>query len=130
MAGKRRIVGEALRARFDAARSLDDVKQLADEFISAIELGADLRSLGWPRSMYGVSKLCEATWSRILASELASDSITVSACCPGWCSTSMSSFSGPNTPEQGADTPVWLALAPPGELPSGRFWSGRQEENF
>jgi hypothetical protein len=41
----------------------------------------------------------------------------------------MSSGSGPRTAEQGADTLVWLALAPPGH-PTGRFWSDRKEEGF
>jgi hypothetical protein len=29
------------------------------------------------------------------------------------------------TPEQGADTLVWLAVAPPALLPSGQFWFDR-----
>lgn len=128
MAGKRRIVGAALRARFDAARSYADVEALADEFVAAVESGADLASLGWPRSMYGVSKLCEATYTRLLAAELEQEGVGVAACCPGWCSTSMSSFSGPRTAAQGADTVVWLALEP--ALPTGRFWSERREEEF
>ena len=40
---------------------------------------------GWPGSMYGVSKLCEATYSRCLAQQLAPKSIDVNACCPGIC---------------------------------------------
>ena len=127
MAGKRRIVGPQLRSRFDAAASLRDVEALANEFLAAVEAGADLSALGWPRSMYGVSKLCEATWTRILADELKAAGISVSACCPGWCATNMSSFSGPHSAEQGADTPVWLAL---GQAPTGRFWSARKQEEF
>ena len=33
--------------------------------------------------MYGVSKLCEATFSRCLAEQLGSKGIDVNACCPG-----------------------------------------------
>ena len=129
MAGKRRIVSPALRARVDAARSYADVAFLASEFEAAIENNA-VEARGWPKSMYGVSKLLEATWSRVLAAELSDAGICVSACCPGWCSTSMSSFSGPNSAAAGADTPVWLCLAPQGSLTTGRFWSGRREEGF
>ena len=129
MAGKRRIVGPALRARFDAAASLEEVQALAREFVTAIERGDDLSALGWPRSMYGVSKLCEATYTRILAAQTADDGLIVSACCPGWCQTNMSSGSGPRTATQGADVLVWLALAPPGHS-TGRFWSDRREEDF
>ena len=33
--------------------------------------------------MYGVSKLCEATYSRVLAQQLGPQHIDVNACCPG-----------------------------------------------
>ncbi len=39
---------------------------------------------GWPASMYGVSKLCEATYSRVLAEQLKPRGVAVYACCPGW----------------------------------------------
>ncbi len=83
------------------------------------------------RSMYGVSKLGEATLTRILAAEGARDgAVWATAICPGWCATDMSSFSGPKSAAEGADTAVWAALQPRGALPTGRFWSGRKEESF
>lgn len=42
-----------------------------------------LKGSGWPSSMYGVSKLCESMYTRILADELRARNITVNACCPG-----------------------------------------------
>jgi NAD(P)-dependent dehydrogenase (short-subunit alcohol dehydrogenase family) len=33
--------------------------------------------------MYGVSKLCEATYTRILADQLRARNVAVYACCPG-----------------------------------------------
>ena len=63
--------------------------------------------------MYGVSKLCESTYSRILAKELQPRHIMVSACCPGYVATDMSSHRGYKTTAQGADTPTWLALVVP-----------------
>ena len=42
-----------------------------------------LEGSGWPSSMYGVSKVCEATYSRLLADELRPRTIAVNACCPG-----------------------------------------------
>jgi NAD(P)-dependent dehydrogenase (short-subunit alcohol dehydrogenase family) len=33
--------------------------------------------------MYGVSKLCEATYSRVLAQQLKERGVSVYACCPG-----------------------------------------------
>ena len=38
---------------------------------------------GWPGSMYGVSKLLESTYSKVLAERLAPQGIDVNACCPG-----------------------------------------------
>mmetsp|Transcript_46541 Transcript_46541/g.149402 ORF Transcript_46541/g.149402 Transcript_46541/m.149402 type:complete len:80 (+) Transcript_46541:997-1236(+) len=79
--------------------------------------------------MYGVSKLGEATYTRVLAAELAPRGAIVSAVCPGYCATDMSSWRGTNTAASGADTPVWLALSPPG-FPSGRFWTGRADRGY
>ena len=42
-----------------------------------------LQQAGWPGSMYGVSKLLESTYSRVLAQRLAPQGIDVNACCPG-----------------------------------------------
>ncbi len=44
-----------------------------------------------------------------------------------YCATDMSSWKGYKTAAQGADTPAWLALEPPG---TGKFWSERKEEPF
>ena len=53
-------------------------------------------------------------------------------CAPWGCryvATDMSSWRGHKTTEQGADTPVWLALHAPQEG-SGRFYSDRKEEPY
>lgn len=128
-AGKQRIIRDpALRSRFETATTEAQVRDLMEEFISAVQTGT-YASKGWPQSMYGVSKLGEATWSRVLArEEEKSAAVTVSACCPGWCATDMSSHMGPRAASQGADVAVWLALAP--GIPSGRFWADRREEGF
>ncbi|CAK9215579.1 unnamed protein product [Sphagnum troendelagicum] len=49
--------------------------------------------------------------------------------CPGYTQTDMTDSKGNNTPEQGADTGVWLALQPPG-APSGKFWGEHHELAF
>ena len=127
-AGKLRIVAPALRQRFETAATAADVSALTDEFIAAVRDGS-YAARGWPKSMYGVSKLAEAAWSRGLAARLAGTGVIVSACNPGWCATDMSSWSGPLTAAQGADTPVWLALASAG-FPSGKFWDSRAESDY
>ncbi|CAO2632432.1 Carbonyl reductase [NADPH] 3 [Lemmus lemmus] len=64
---------------------------------------------GWPDSAYGVSKLGVTVLSRILARQLdekrKGDRILLNACCRGW--------EGSRTVEEGAKTPVYLALLPP-----------------
>ncbi|XP_059133277.1 carbonyl reductase [NADPH] 3 [Peromyscus eremicus] len=72
---------------------------------------------GWPDSAYGVSKLGVTVLSRILARQLdekrKADRILLNACCPGWVKTDMARDQGTRTVEEGAETPVYLALLPP-----------------
>ncbi|KAL1788437.1 carbonyl reductase [NADPH] 3 [Sigmodon hispidus] len=72
---------------------------------------------GWPDSAYGVSKLGVTVLSRILARQLdekrGADRILLNACCPGWVKTDMARGQGSRTVEEGAETPVYLALLPP-----------------
>jgi len=131
MAGKLKIVEEPLRSQFAQAAAhggRQDVMALMQQFINKVADGS-WKSAGWPNSMYGVSKLGEATYTRILANELQTQGVLVSACCPGWCATDMSSWNGRKSAAQGADTPVWLALAAPDSIP-GAFWSERQRQAF
>jgi carbonyl reductase 1 len=56
-AGRLVQVSPALRARFsDSKASAGSVKELCEEFIAAVESG-DYAMHGWPRSMYGISKV-------------------------------------------------------------------------
>ncbi len=50
-------------------------------------------------------------------------------CVHRYVATDMSSHKGHKTPEQGADTPVWLALDAPAS-DSGKFYSDRKEQPF
>ncbi|XP_048201846.1 carbonyl reductase [NADPH] 3 [Perognathus longimembris pacificus] len=72
---------------------------------------------GWPNSAYGVSKLGVTVLSRILAQRLdekrKADRILLNACCPGWVKTDVAGDQGCRTVEEGAETPVYLALLPP-----------------
>ncbi len=88
-AGRLSQVSPELGRRFSNAASADAVLQLADEFVAAVARG-DYRACGWPRSMYGVSKLAEIAWTRVLEKQLLPDGIAVCACCPGYCATQMS----------------------------------------
>lgn len=131
MSSKRRLLAKApaLLARWDAATTADDVEALAAEFVAAVAAG-DWEAKGWPPSMYGVSKLAGAAYTRLLNDELAKEGrdIVAVACCPGSVATDMSSFRGRKTPAEGADTPAWLALEAGAGAVAGKFFSGRVEE--
>lgn len=53
--------------------------------------------------------------------------IIINACCPGYIRTDMTSNKGTGTPEQGADTPVYLAtLEANVKSPRGEFVAERK----
>jgi NAD(P)-dependent dehydrogenase (short-subunit alcohol dehydrogenase family) len=56
--------------------------------------------------------------------DVTDDNILVNSACPGWVRTDMGGDQAPLTPEQGADTPVWLATLPDGG-PTGGFYRER-----
>jgi NAD(P)-dependent dehydrogenase (short-subunit alcohol dehydrogenase family) len=51
--------------------------------------------------------------------------ILVNSVCPGWIRTDMGGQQAPLSPEEGADTPVWLATLPD-DGPSGGFFRERE----
>ena len=64
------------------------------------------------------------TYTRELVTGLAGRGIRVYAMCPGWVRTRMGGGSAARSPEEGADTAVWLATAEPAPE-SGRFYRNR-----
>lgn len=104
--------------------------------------------------MYWASKLGVMAFARLLARELGvkhqseidsegtamtddpganPDHVTVVSCCPGFCRTDMSSYcygegQGEKSAEEGADTPVWLALMRGADARKshGKFFTDRQ----
>lgn len=126
VAGRLGIVSPALQTRFSRPDATPaDVVALAEEFISAVAAG-DYAAKGWPKSMYGVSKLAETAYTFCLARQLAPAGIVVHAVCPGHCATNMSSYTGSRTPAKGAETPVWLVTRPESGHPvaavTGGLW--------
>jgi NAD(P)-dependent dehydrogenase (short-subunit alcohol dehydrogenase family) len=78
---------------------------------------------------YCLSKLALNGATIMLAEALRAKSIAVYAMCPGWVRTDMGGASAPRTPEQGADTAIWLATEASPNL-SGKFFRDRREISY
>lgn len=70
---------------------------------------------------YRMSKAALNALTRILASELRGKNIKVNSMCPGWVRTDMGGAGAPRSPEQGADTAIWLATLPDDGPTNGYF---------
>lgn len=87
--------------------------------------GAFTNSGGGGIPAYRVSKAGLNMLTDTLGDELANTPIFVNAACPGWVRTDMGGPGAPLSPEEGADTPIWLATLPP-DGPSGGFFRRRE----
>ena len=84
--------------------------------------GSHAQGLGGPGA-YGVAKAALNALTRALTRDLP-QGVKINACDPGWVATRMGGASAPLTLEEGADTPVWLALLPE-DGPTGGFYRRR-----
>ncbi|XP_067663236.1 carbonyl reductase [NADPH] 1-like [Haliotis asinina] len=119
----------AIQRRFtDPSLKMEDLEQIMCEFVDAAKMGKH-QDIGFPNSAYGMSKVAVTVMTFIQDRKISKDSredIVINACCPGYVDTDMSSHKGPKTIDQGADTPVYLALLPPNTTsPKGDFVSDR-----
>uniref|UniRef100_A0A8D0RRC4 Carbonyl reductase (NADPH) n=1 Tax=Sus scrofa TaxID=9823 RepID=A0A8D0RRC4_PIG len=93
----------------------EELVGLMNKFVEDTKNGVHKKE-GWPSTAYGVTKIGVTVLSRIYARKLseqrAGDKILLNACCPGWVRTDMAGPKAPKSPEEGAETPVYLALLP------------------
>ena len=75
---------------------------------------------------YAVSKAALNALTKHLAAQVAGEkNIKINAMCPGWVHTRMGGRDAPRTPQQGAETAVWLGqLGEDG--PSGQFFRDKK----
>jgi len=100
--------------------------------------GLDLNDLEFTRRKYDnnqayrQSKQANRMLSTAFAEKLKPYDITVNACHPGDVNSVLSNnlgFGGHETPDEGADTPVWLAIRPIGQENTGGYFEHRREVN-
>jgi NAD(P)-dependent dehydrogenase (short-subunit alcohol dehydrogenase family) len=75
---------------------------------------------------YRISKAALNALTRMLAAELSGTGVLVNAADPGWTRSGMGGPSAPRGPEEGADTPVWLATLPEGDDTTGGLFADRK----
>jgi NAD(P)-dependent dehydrogenase (short-subunit alcohol dehydrogenase family) len=85
--------------------------------------GSFAEGLGGP-GLYGVTKAALNAVTVRLAKELPA-TVKVNAMCPGWVKTRMGGEAASRTPDEGADTAVWLATLPD-DGPTGGFFRDRE----
>ncbi|KAL1787595.1 carbonyl reductase [NADPH] 1 [Sigmodon hispidus] len=112
----------------------EELVGLMNKFVEDTKKGVHEKE-GWPNSAYAVTKIGVTVLSRIHARKLREqrkgDKILLNACCPGWVRTDMAGPKATKSPEEGAETPVYLALLPPdAEEPHGQFVQDKKVEQW
>ena len=97
--------------------------------------GLDLDDLEFRRRRYNndaayrQSKQADRILSTAFSERLADQGICVNACHPGDVNSTLSNnlgFGGHQSPDEGADTPVWLAIGSAGTVTMGRYFENRR----
>ena len=112
----------AIRSAFASSKRVDDVTKLMEDFTAAVKQGNE-KEQGWPSAAYAVSKSGITGMTRAIAVQHKQQGgkVLVNSCCPGYVSTDMTKNRGRKTVDEGAQTPVLLALGDIGGT-TGEFW--------
>lgn len=119
----------AIKGRFLNAKSPEEVTQLMEDFTSAVANGTHEKD--WPSAAYAVSKAGIIGMTKTIAqlNAQSGSKVLVNSCCPGYVKTDMTRGGGAKTPDEGAQTPVLLAL---GDIKgsNGDFWQHEKKINW
>ncbi|KAK4483457.1 hypothetical protein RD792_010646 [Penstemon davidsonii] len=105
----------------------EKIDEVLNEFLKDVKEG-NPQAKGWPGywSAYCVSKAAMNAYTRILAKKY--PSMRINSVCPGWVKTELGNNSGILSTEEGAKSPVRLALLDDG--PSGLFFDRMRASSF
>ncbi|XP_027334886.1 (+)-neomenthol dehydrogenase-like isoform X2 [Abrus precatorius] len=123
------MTNESAKGIFSDADSLTEEKVdvVLKEFLKDFKEGS-LESKGWSGfSVYSVSKAAMNAYTRILAKKY--PTFCINSVCPGYVKTDITANTGILTVEEGAVSPVRLALLPNGS-PSGLFYQRSEVSSF
>ncbi|GMQ09457.1 hypothetical protein CsSME_00052833 [Camellia sinensis var. sinensis] len=133
--GKRNRIGDlTLRHQLEDVDSLSEelIDKTVNTFLEQVKDGS-WTSGKWPQTCadYSMSKLAVNAYTRLMAKMLSDrpegQKIYINCYCPGWVKTAMTGWAGHTSPEDGADTGVWLALLPDPDHEIGFY---KNDENW
>ncbi|KAF2847705.1 carbonyl reductase [Plenodomus tracheiphilus IPT5] len=126
-AGQLDKYSDEIRNRFLSSKTEDDVTSIMKDFQAAVKGGKE-KEAGFPSAAYAVSKAGLIGGTRALAKteKDKGSKLLINSCCPGYVNTDMTKGNGTKTPDEGAQTPVMLALQDiRGQ--TGAFWRSEKE---
>ncbi|KAF2470640.1 carbonyl reductase [Lindgomyces ingoldianus] len=124
--GRLNKYSDEVRDQFLSSKTEEDVTRIMQTFASAVEAGKE-KEAGFPSAAYATSKagLIGATRALALAEKAKGCSVLINSCCPGYVKTDMTRGGGNKTPDQGARTPVMLAIEDINDK-TGLFWQNEE----
>ena len=131
MDGALEIYSVPLREAFISASktSVAACSALMEKFASDVKAKKEIQE-GWLPNAYAVSKAGEIAFTKAIAMDEEKSgrkrNVLINSCCPGFVNTDMTKGHGVKTIDEGATTPVLLALGDIGGS-LGEFW---QNENI
>ncbi|KAL6634007.1 hypothetical protein ACP70R_026678 [Stipagrostis hirtigluma subsp. patula] len=108
-----------------------DIEGMASRFLAEVKDGS-WRGGGWPEvwTDYAVSKLALNAYSRLLAARLEGQGVSVNCFCPGFTRTDMTRGWGKRTADEAGAVAAGIALLPPRDLPTGKFFKWRTPQLY
>lgn len=116
---------QSIRKRFLEAGHVDEITRLMEEFTDAVSKNNYKGT--WPEGAYRVSKAGEIGMTKCIAEEHQKNggTVLINSCHPGYVNTDMTKGKGTISTDEGAQTPVLLALGDIGGV-TGCYWSDQK----